>query len=358
MTENNKKIQYIDIARGLLIILVVIGHGIVAKIQIESVFYKKVFSFIYLFHMAAFFMISGFLFAKKLESYKANSSVKGGWQCTLIIKKFKYLFVPYVTWSLLNYIIVIFGNNIPKVGILLTKAGFKTATVSEMFFSIISYENHFDRHIWFVYALFIIFALVTLFYKLFCKASTLVVVIILYAVMTRFFNPVEIIDRVIYYLFYFCLGMQTKWFEKWIKANKKTIILVLVIFIVSAYFCLMWNYFDKDSYFIKTFDIWFSTGKYAAAISGSLLTIKISQFIVKYCYLNRLLNFLSCYSYDIYLIHNPFIVNGISYLFLLIGTSNTVAIFGSAVIGLIVSIIVSKYVLRKNRILSICFLGR
>ena len=66
----------IDIMRGTAIILMVIGHS--------GFIYKD---YIYLFHMAVFFMISGYLYSPKYS--KNLSSV-----CDLVKKRIKSLWLP------------------------------------------------------------------------------------------------------------------------------------------------------------------------------------------------------------------------------------------------------------------------
>lgn len=65
-----ERIEYIDIAKGTGIILMVLGH-----IPAFSNNYKFAYKFIYAFHMPLFFIISGYLFAYK---YKQNQIVVRG----------------------------------------------------------------------------------------------------------------------------------------------------------------------------------------------------------------------------------------------------------------------------------------
>lgn len=72
--------SHISILKAILIILVVIGHSGCAGLFLE---------FIYLFHMPAFFFISGFLFKEKhLNSFKS-----------FFLRKMISLYLPFVIWS-------------------------------------------------------------------------------------------------------------------------------------------------------------------------------------------------------------------------------------------------------------------
>ena len=91
-----KRLHYIDIARGIGVILVVIGH--LAKV------YEGVGQWIYSFHMPLFFIISGCLFAIKKETNYHNIK-------SFIISRLKSIAFPYITLSVLNilYDIVMHG---------------------------------------------------------------------------------------------------------------------------------------------------------------------------------------------------------------------------------------------------------
>ena len=82
----NKRIQYIDIAKTLGIIFVIAGHVVSSDTEIKKVIYS--------FHMPLFFMLSGML-VKVKKQYNALT------RRNLIEKKFKSLMIPYVIWALI-----------------------------------------------------------------------------------------------------------------------------------------------------------------------------------------------------------------------------------------------------------------
>lgn len=85
-----QRIKWIDIAKGITIILVVIGH-LNIKMFPEV---KPIIDFIYTFHMPLFFLLSGLTF-----SIDRNN---GFW--TFFKKKFKRLMTPYFAFSILIFI--------------------------------------------------------------------------------------------------------------------------------------------------------------------------------------------------------------------------------------------------------------
>lgn len=83
MANSNKRNYTLDIVKGIAIILMVGGH---AEFPIRH--------FIYLFHMAIFFMVSGFFFQSKY-----SDSVKNIWE--FIKKRLKGLWLPYVVCNII-----------------------------------------------------------------------------------------------------------------------------------------------------------------------------------------------------------------------------------------------------------------
>lgn len=80
--------EWVDIARGIAILLVILGHMGVAR------------TFIYAFHMPVFFFISGYLYRKR----DGRSLIRYEW---------KKIILPYLIWgfglSIAMYGITLFG---------------------------------------------------------------------------------------------------------------------------------------------------------------------------------------------------------------------------------------------------------
>lgn len=93
----SKRLEYIDIARGIAIILIVLGHTITYS-QNCRIIYKIIYSF----HVALFFIISGYTYKiKKEESF-----------LTFFKRKFTRIMVPYYIWAFLFIIpFYIFGSS-------------------------------------------------------------------------------------------------------------------------------------------------------------------------------------------------------------------------------------------------------
>ena len=87
--KNFQRQRYLDVAKGIGIILVVIGHCIPDASTPEGISNKSfavLFSVIYSFHMPLFFFISGYLSKILYTTADRISSLK---------KKFERLMIPY-----------------------------------------------------------------------------------------------------------------------------------------------------------------------------------------------------------------------------------------------------------------------
>lgn len=101
-SESDRK-TYIDVAKGILIICVVIGH----VINFEYMFTRIIKTFIYTFHMPAFFIISGILTnGKNLE----NQTILG-----FAKRKIKRLLIPYIFFEVVGGMLQIFLYGVGNV---------------------------------------------------------------------------------------------------------------------------------------------------------------------------------------------------------------------------------------------------
>lgn len=107
MCDKKTRLQYLDIAKGFGIILVVLGHSGISETAVK---------YIYSFHMPLFFIISGYL-------YKSEDSIGN-----FIKKKIKALYLPYVLVNLCGTVVyyltfrdVLFYNGFAPFGISVAK---------------------------------------------------------------------------------------------------------------------------------------------------------------------------------------------------------------------------------------------
>lgn len=139
----NNRLAYIDALKGLGIIFVIIGH-------LDAPYFLK--SWIYLFHMPLFFVLSGFFFSGEKNTLR-----------NFIVKKAKQLLYPYFTFGL---IYIIFDQSV-----IFFKNGFNYKYLVKQFLALFYgnyiWENNYQYIgvLWFLVTLFsvsVIYKLITL----------------------------------------------------------------------------------------------------------------------------------------------------------------------------------------------------
>lgn len=86
-TNIKQRLTYIDIARAIGILFVVLGHINQFYRDSQGIEYSQILIFIYAFHMPLFFILSGILFSEK--TFRNLSFL-------FFVKKVKGLVVPYL----------------------------------------------------------------------------------------------------------------------------------------------------------------------------------------------------------------------------------------------------------------------
>ncbi len=99
MTDK-KRIAYIDLAKGIGMVLVLCGHLQNDTVFSFSTYIRNFCLWIFSFHMPLFFIISGMLFAAKGEIPDTKVFLK---------KRFSAIMIPYLLFSLFYFLIIIYG---------------------------------------------------------------------------------------------------------------------------------------------------------------------------------------------------------------------------------------------------------
>lgn len=108
MEKKSTRIDYIDTAKAYLILLVVLGHIlIVLNPGYDKIIFTLLQSFIYTFHMPAFFLIHGILFNG--EKWKVIPAKE------YVFKRIYSLIVPYLFFELLGIIWKAIFSNQPLI---------------------------------------------------------------------------------------------------------------------------------------------------------------------------------------------------------------------------------------------------
>jgi fucose 4-O-acetylase-like acetyltransferase len=265
---------FIDIAKGICIILVVIGHYLPESYPPFAPVIHHIRGVIYCFHMPLFMFASGYVYwiTRKKESYRS-----------FIRKKFFRLALPYLGVSVLVIVIKLMTEK----GLYLENP-VSFSSFYEMFYLPVA-----GYFLWFVYTLFIIFMIV----PLFGTEERVVWLFVLSAVL--FFLPVDFPDV-------FCL-----------KELKDNIVYFSGGCIAARYGfvrgLIRWKYVCMGAVVFAGLYLLRNAGyempvvarfiSFILSVCGIIFVLGISSFMEKN---GKIFLNLSVYSYTVYLFHTTF----------------------------------------------------
>lgn len=333
--EKSKK-QYfneINIMRGMAVLCVVIGHSFNSTETPTILGFIK--NFVYCFHMPAFFFISGFLEGEKRRSFSEKKQV--------IVRKARRLMVPYFFLTLVTAVLkLIFGAFARN-----------SLNYSTLVLDVLIGRNNPNGGLWFLYALFIISFFGILFDIVDCTILT-GVMFILYMLNTIVFKQSGYIVGFFfnYAWIYFMGGVVRKYIYEKIKKSELLIStkgIVITVVALVGYIILA---------FVKIYEIksWiFAT---VVTIIGVFILFIIAMQINYYHCGEKLWMLFGDYGMDIYMI-GYYVQQSIYVIFeKFLGINYVIYTWLMLIFGLIIPILLSKYIIRKNRILSLLILGR
>lgn len=323
-----KYYEDMNIARGIGIFLVVLGHSFPDAKFDNNALYAYIFKFVYSFHMPLFFMISGFF------AYKVYRVITTQDYLEFIGKKFKRLMVPYFVISLIACPIKIYMN----------KYAARPINPGSMFVNIALKPLEIPiQYFWFIYTLFLIFLLVPLFRKVPIKVMLLISLIL--NLVNVNITDLFYINGVIHYLFYFYLGLLFKeYYEKYEKCRWKSMAVICSLLLL-----IMLNFLSISG---KTIYEFYSL---ATAVLGIIAFVNIS-FLIKNYKSIEIFKILGRYSYDIYLF-SWFFQTGFRVIFFQMMKMNYTIVTLLMLLGGLLPVLLSKLLLKRVPIFDKLLLG-
>lgn len=149
-----KRIQWIDITKGIAILMVLYGHSMRDEMRLVSPVLDYTYRCCYIFHMAYFFWLSGYSYQlgrKNTQNHKVLPFVS---------KKVKRQILPWAGYTILIYFIFNLAMQVSAVSTVLKNAGYFRISVFEYAVNAIQANNEWAYHLWFIYVLFIISVLI------------------------------------------------------------------------------------------------------------------------------------------------------------------------------------------------------
>lgn len=340
MTLNKKYFYEINIAKGIGMLLVILGH---AFPDAEKEFYlvggKESFAFfieklIYSFHMPLFMLCSGFLFLPKIIN-KINITEE-------ISKRFKRLMIPYFFYSLIVYILKIFFNQYANHPIQI-----------QDLWKILICESP-SGGVWFLWTLFVItlFCVVTKRIGLiYMSIISLLVYIAPYSEQWMDFKAIQYLSH--YLLWFIIGGLLAKYYDsiKYSLQNKYIYISSFILLIVLQFFA------SKNGTLNIVLNI-------ISTLSGIIASFGLSYLIVSFSKGNKLYQIFDTigkYSMEIFLL-SYYIQVPLRVLYINFGILNYVPYFIfviiSTITGIIIPIFLAEKWIYKSKILSTLLLGK
>ena len=328
-----ESLQWIFIAKGIGIILVVIGYFYPTG---SPAYWKGLNNIIYSFHMPLFFIISGYLYNHTKYSYS-----------TLIKNKIKRLLYPFITIAIvflfIKYISGLFVNLGHPVGLLSIYALFVDPVHSYM------------PLLWYLQALFIIFAIYPLIRNL-VKNNYLILLLFLFVNMIFGVNH-PVIGNAFANMPFFVAGMVLK--ENWTGTLLAKIKDATLIYTVAPalIFALIYSFFKANFFESYAYSVNFLLG-----MLGSLFVINLSHTIdiMHNKGFKKKIAMIGYYAMSIFLFHTFFesairigciqVLNFVQIQFEVIAIIAIVA-------GVIFPLQFEKFILRKNKITKKLVLG-
>lgn len=220
------RMDWVDYARGLAILLVVYRHTMVGLNrggnQVPDLLYS-IQEFAVNFRMPVFFILSGIFLAKSLEKYSTS---------LLIRKKAATLLYPYVLWTVI----------LISVQIILSNYTNSERTVADYLF-IVTQPRNLD-HMWYLLALFNTSILFLLSYKWFRNYPALhISFALLLHFVCYFIKDYSFFSDPFYYFIFFVIGVLVSkklslLEEKNTRFLGKCLLLLLPIFVAGQLFCM------------------------------------------------------------------------------------------------------------------------
>lgn len=203
------RLCYLDVLKGILIILVVLGHAIQATFP--NYLHNFLFRFIYSFHMPLFFVISGFLTYRGMQGHDDK-----------LMKRAVQLLIPFVCWAFISPLLTYGSFNMDK-------------TVKALLYP--------DNGLWFLYNLFFYNAIFFLSERWaergmkqeYIFAGFFMVLYLLMAIFHTMFN----ITQICWYMPFFAIGYYGRKYACAVKKKKHVTLVCGVIYCMLMPFWMM-----------------------------------------------------------------------------------------------------------------------
>ncbi|MFA5894318.1 MAG: acyltransferase family protein [Candidatus Shapirobacteria bacterium] len=286
--------KVIDVARGIAIILVIIGHSI--QYSVPAFDSNLIFRYIYSVHMPLFMFISGYTLFFSRNRININ----------FLIKKFNLLVVPFFSWFIISFYL-------------------KNTYLTQSFITrLIQLLKSPDYGLWFLWVLFLINIIFILLFFIIDKLKfyELEDIFIIFGIYLISIIPTNVLGLhlVKWYIVFFCIGYFVSKFKTiLLKSLVNYQFLAVLLFVPFAYFwnrttppsfnLYLGNHFTREIVTVIT-----SLYLYLTPLTGIATILSVSNIVSKLKYSNIFI-FIGGITLEIYSLHTFFLhTHGQSFL--------------------------------------------
>lgn len=243
MIEEQQRETWIDIAKGIAILMVVLGHAIRDDMRINNGVLDYIYRCCYIFHMSFFMFLSGYTYQL---GYKKNCNR----QNHFIKKKICRLIFPWILYTLFIYIVFSMVILIKPIKETLMSAGYYAISFGEYWLQSLQANNPWAFHLWFIFVLFFITAIVYLIdkhtgkYAPWCFGTVIFICLLMKWIgLSPFGNWSKVANYIILYLPFYIFGKLFCMFKDRITIVNKKVIFCLSL-LGALYICIRAKWFS------------------------------------------------------------------------------------------------------------------
>jgi fucose 4-O-acetylase-like acetyltransferase len=330
------RIESVFLIKGIAITLVVIGHYTPATMPH---YWTEMRDVIYTFHMPLFFLLAGYLYG--------FSPPKSSDYLNFLKKKAKRLLIPFVSISASFFLVKIMTGIFFKLQFPVNLGSFLSIFISPL--------DSFLPLLWFIYTLFIIFAIFPLLSFLvndrLIRLCAVVLILYFFGYRAREFCLVQLFQNLPAFTLGFILAYQKINFD-----NIEPKFLWIILIVAITFFAITYHF--KDASIYSKINLGIDLLLY---IYGSLACISLSILI----YLSNIevaayLKIVGVYSMSIYLLHTMFTSMVRIVFYQVMHIPNSKFLYGALlaiIVGIMLPLLIEKYILRRCQVTKRFFLG-
>ena len=147
-TQTKTRMPWIETAKGIGILLVVLGHAPRHEMMADSALCGYLAYLIYSFHMPLYFSISGYTFGLSWERYRSSPGL-------FLKRRAGSLLVPMLSYGTVVYLAFFAACSIPGIGQILSGSGYRKYGFGEYLLLMLLRDNPYCVHLWYLWVLFL-----------------------------------------------------------------------------------------------------------------------------------------------------------------------------------------------------------